>query len=75
MAAFPIDDFIDDGMIFIWVVSCMGTEISKVMDAKGWRECGKVIWNKYDRYGRPLFRGGYDMMHVYEECYVFKRKV
>jgi N6-adenosine-specific RNA methylase IME4 len=70
----PFDSMMEDGYIFIWVSNGMGTKVSNMMKKRGWRECQILTWLKYDSMGRPLFRGGYDMMHVSELCYVFKRK-
>ena len=74
MNSINFNNIIDDGFIFIWVTNAKAFKITSLMAAKGWRECENVAWNKFDKSGKPLFRGGYDMMHIHETCLVFKRK-
>lgn len=62
----PFDSKIEDGFIFIWVLNVMGTKYSNKIKKRGLRECPILTWLKYDSMGRPLFRGGYDIMHVSE---------
>jgi hypothetical protein len=63
----------DDALIFIWVTNHFGTKVSIKMAELGWEEKEVLTWCKYDKDKLPLFRGGHDMRHINEKCYVFKR--
>ena len=63
----------DDALIFIWVTNHFATKVSVKMAELGWEEKEVLTWCKYDKDKLPLFRGGHDMRHVNEKCYVFKR--
>ena len=69
------DDFMRDGFIFLWVVNCKMDNMVKLMSKKGWKRIETISWNKYDKFGRALSRGGHYAWHVNEYCLVFSRKV
>ncbi len=73
-ATVDFDDFMRDGFIFLWVVNCKMDKMVKLMSKKGWKRIETISWNKYDKFGRALPRGGHYAWHVNEYCLVFTRK-
>ncbi len=72
--AIKFNDLIDDGLIFMWVTNGKLYSMMHEMHERGWEYSENITWNKYDRKGDHLRRGGYGLLHTHETCLVFKRR-
>jgi N6-adenosine-specific RNA methylase IME4 len=70
---FRFNDFLDDGIIFIWVTNAKLGQMIIYMRDRGWDYKENFSWNKYDQHGNHLRRGGYGVYHTHETCLMFQR--
>lgn len=73
MDVIKFDQLMDDGVVFIWVTSAKLIPCAEFMLKQGFIHKDTICWNKFDKNGDPLPRGGFYTWHTNEVCLVFIR--
>ena len=74
MSVINFDDFLDDGLVFMWAVNSKIEAAIDFMRSRGWKRAETIRWSKVTKDGKPARRGGCKAWHVGEDCLMFERE-
>lgn len=74
MSKLHLQDFQDEGLVFIWVVNSSMSLVKDWMEqVQGYDWIENIQWMKMQKNGKVLRRGGFTLFHGHETCMVFRK--